>query len=430
VLAASTPNDGSESVTLPNIGTATARVKVEAVGNIFFDLSNSNFTVQALPVVTNDAPGGSVAVQYSDVLAVIVVTATDADSAGSALTASVTGLPAGVSLVEGSGGSSVPGTRTWTVAGTVTAAPGTYNVTVTVTDDTEGLGSTSFTIVVNREDAEVTYTGDMLAFTAAGGSSANVVLRATVRDSSLIPAFNDSWPGLISNATVTFKEGATTLCGGPLVVTLLNGDPTTGTATCTAALSVDAHEITVLVNNFYVGTTTALIQVAQPDGSFITGGGYVFSTSSAGSYTADAGSKTHFAFNAKYNKNNKSLQGQVNVRFQSGGRLYRLKSTATDSLGIAMVNAGSPCTGSPSATCFGVADFRAKANLSDVTGPEAVSVAGNLSLRLTLTDKGEPGSSDSIGVTVWDGSTLVFSSKWTGAQTVEQLLAGGNTVVH
>jgi len=45
VLAASTPNDGAETVLIPNTPTTTARVKVEAVGNIFFDLSDVNFTI-------------------------------------------------------------------------------------------------------------------------------------------------------------------------------------------------------------------------------------------------------------------------------------------------------------------------------------------------------------------------------------------------
>lgn len=51
-LLASTSNDGSELVTLPNNPTTTARIKVEAVGNIFFDISNVNFTITPAAVVT------------------------------------------------------------------------------------------------------------------------------------------------------------------------------------------------------------------------------------------------------------------------------------------------------------------------------------------------------------------------------------------
>jgi hypothetical protein len=45
VLAASVPNTGTAPVTLPATATTTARVKVEAVGNVFFDISNANFTI-------------------------------------------------------------------------------------------------------------------------------------------------------------------------------------------------------------------------------------------------------------------------------------------------------------------------------------------------------------------------------------------------
>ncbi len=47
-----------------------------------------------------------------------------------------------------------------------------------------------------------------------------------------------------------------------------------------------------------------------------------------------------------------------------------------------------------------------------------------------MTDRGEPGSKDTIAITVWlTTGALAFSSACNGTQTVEQLLAGGNLVV-
>ncbi len=48
VLSASTPNDGAQILTIPIGNTTTGRIKVEAVGNIFFDMSDADFTVAGI----------------------------------------------------------------------------------------------------------------------------------------------------------------------------------------------------------------------------------------------------------------------------------------------------------------------------------------------------------------------------------------------
>ena len=45
MLVAGTPNDGSASVLVPNVTTSQARIKVKASNNVFFDISNANFSI-------------------------------------------------------------------------------------------------------------------------------------------------------------------------------------------------------------------------------------------------------------------------------------------------------------------------------------------------------------------------------------------------
>ena len=61
VLASATANDGSHVITVPDIDSSSARVKVEAADNVFFDISNTNFTIEA-----NGSTGGET---YTVVLA-------------------------------------------------------------------------------------------------------------------------------------------------------------------------------------------------------------------------------------------------------------------------------------------------------------------------------------------------------------------------
>ena len=88
-----------------------------------------DLTVEASPVVTNSLGGGSASVTYGGSLSTApTVSASDAHTVGSNLTATASGLPAGLALsvTATSEPSALPGTRTWTVAGTVSAPPGMY----------------------------------------------------------------------------------------------------------------------------------------------------------------------------------------------------------------------------------------------------------------------------------------------------------------
>ncbi|MBJ6110670.1 hypothetical protein JAO73_16725 [Hymenobacter sp. BT523] len=73
VLAAATPNDGAAAVTVPVVTTTQARIRVEAVGNVFFDINDVDFPIgvcapvasQLLPATAVSAPAGDAALNLT-----------------------------------------------------------------------------------------------------------------------------------------------------------------------------------------------------------------------------------------------------------------------------------------------------------------------------------------------------------------------------
>jgi hypothetical protein len=247
VISASTPNDGTQSVTIPNVPTTTARIKVEAVENYFFDISDADFTI------TPGAPTGlavtqpanpTQSVQYSDPIAGVGISATT-DQPSGVLAASIdagTPLPAGLSLSARSG---TDAAASWTVSGTANVAPGVYDVTAMVTDGTTTT-DVPLTFTVTQENATPTYTGDTSKAAAAGQDHVDVNLAATVVDAA------DGNLGDLANATATFVDTATstTLCSSPVT--------SGGAASCTYnAAAPGSYQVKVDVGGRFTGTTAA-----------------------------------------------------------------------------------------------------------------------------------------------------------------------------
>lgn len=135
VITNSTPNDGSEVLTLPAVVSTTAKIKIEAIGNIFFDISNANFTIDAAPngfTFNNPAPVVSACPAGASMQATLSATYNGSFTTPITLTAS--GNPGGTTVVFGTNPLTTGTTSsTVTLTGTNTLAAGSYIVAVTGT---------------------------------------------------------------------------------------------------------------------------------------------------------------------------------------------------------------------------------------------------------------------------------------------------------
>jgi hypothetical protein len=222
VLAASVPNTGSAVVTLPTLAstTNTCRIQIEAVGNIYFDLSNVNFTITA-----STAPAAPTGVAASP--------STICVGASTALSGTVTA-------------GNVIDWYTGSCGGTLVGTGSPFNVSPASTttyfararNTTSGLVSatcTTVSVTVNPLPTDPTGASvDRNGFCA--GDTGNITLTATGGSGTTLTWFSDSCGGTVvgtgNNLSIASPAVATTY--------FARWSTTCGNSTC-ASVSVDVN---------------------------------------------------------------------------------------------------------------------------------------------------------------------------------------------
>lgn len=227
-LAAATPNDGSQSVTIPNSNTTTARVKVACSTNVFFDISDTNFTIGAAP------PGPTVTTNSAT-----AITAT-----GATLNGTVSSNGAGTTVTFQYGLTTGYGSTATAAQSPLAAGASGVAVSAAVS----GLAcNTLYHFRVVGANSNGTVNGADATFTtAACGGLTNTTTTVTNPNNPAVVGtlitFTASVTGTAPTGTVALTDNGVGIGGCGAVA--LSGGGNTRTAVCsTASLAVGSHNI-------------------------------------------------------------------------------------------------------------------------------------------------------------------------------------------
>ncbi len=214
------------------------------------------------------------------------------------------------------------------------------------TDNCSGttIAKTSGAFVPSGDYGAGTYTNTWIATDASGNTSTVFTQTITVLGIT-IDASASSNPVNKNEASVTLSATVSPAVSGVLVNFYLDDEyedsaetDGTGTATIQVAVSgnldVNVYKITAEAGNG-CHEDVAYMPVYDPDGGFVTGGGWI--NSPAGALVADPTvvGKANFGFNAKYKKGRSDVDGNTEFQFKAGNLNFKSNLHESGSLVIA-----------------------------------------------------------------------------------------------
>ncbi|MCC3156009.1 M12 family metallo-peptidase [Hymenobacter sp. 15J16-1T3B] len=263
ILAAGVPNNGTATVTAPNVATTTARIMVEAADNYFFDISNADFAITtaspcapatALVISNVTNTGATLSFTTASGAAQYVVTTTPASTTQTVSNGPVsfTGLTPGttytVQVVSscGTGSTSAAATVSFTTtAPTPCLAPSELAVTnIGLTSATLTFlgspGGGSYTITTVPATTTRTVTAGPVTLTGLS-SATNYVVRVagTCTSGATFPTASVNFRTLAPPPANDACANALALACGTTVTGTTEGATATGDPTATCSTTID-----------------------------------------------------------------------------------------------------------------------------------------------------------------------------------------------
>ncbi|MBM3412878.1 MAG: T9SS type A sorting domain-containing protein, partial [Bacteroidetes bacterium] len=174
-----TPNDGTESFTVPNTPSSTVRFKVKATNNVYFDINNANLTIIPPPFgfTFNPTVPATAACPAPNTMSITLGTASNGGFSGN-IALSASGNPAGTSVSFAPATIAVGESSVVTLTGATTLNSGTYTILVTgvTTGAPNQTANLSFTVNPGSGPAISTQPANQ---TACVGSSATFSIAST-----------------------------------------------------------------------------------------------------------------------------------------------------------------------------------------------------------------------------------------------------------